>query len=88
MKSITLFILLILTHSAFSQNSISTEKAKFIKDSYNIQYPKTWKLDTSKSMGVDLFIFSPLENETDKFRENVNILIQDLRGQNIDLEKN
>ena len=38
-------------------------------------------------MGADLFIFSPLENETDKFRENVNILIQDLRGQNIDLEK-
>jgi hypothetical protein len=38
-------------------------------------------------MGTELFVFSPLENETDKFSENVNIIIQNLSGQNINLEK-
>src|SRR6187397_2716847 len=38
-------------------------------------------------MGTEFFVFSPLENETDKFSENVNGLIQDLSGQIIDLEK-
>ena len=30
-------------------------------------------------------MFSPLENELDKFSENVNVSIQNLTGQNIDL---
>jgi hypothetical protein len=38
-------------------------------------------------MGTEFFVFSPLENENDKFSENVNGIIQDLSGQNIDLEK-
>jgi len=38
-------------------------------------------------MGPELFVFSPLENQNDKFSENVNVIIQDLAGQNIDLKK-
>ena len=38
-------------------------------------------------MGTDLFIFSPKDSDTDKFRENVNAMVQDLKGPNITLDK-
>jgi hypothetical protein len=69
----------------FSQTDAT--KMKFSKDNFEIQYPKTWRLDTSKMMGTEFFLFSPLENEADKFSENINGMIQNLRGQKIDLEK-
>ncbi len=85
MKVTFFFILLFSTHFCFAQTD--TTKIVFAKDNYKIQYPKSWQLDTSKIMGTNFFVLAPLENATDKFRENVNGIIQDLRGQNIDLEK-
>lgn len=71
-----------MTYTAFSQ----TEKIKYAKGNYTVHYPKSWILDTSKLMGTEFFIFSPLENESDKFRENISFVIQNLVGRNIDLE--
>lgn len=85
MKLILTLILFLFTHFCFAQSD--TTKTIFAKDNYKIQYPKSWRLDTSKIMGTDFFIFAPLENETDNFSENINVIIQDLRNQNIDLEK-
>ena len=59
----------------------------FAKGDYKLKYPETWRLDTSGNLGPELFVFSPLENDTDKFSENVNVLIQNLQGQNINLEQ-
>ena len=47
---------------------------------YTIEYPSTWTIDSSKKFGSDMFAFSPLESESDNFRENVNVMIQDLSG--------
>lgn len=85
MKLTLISILLLLTNFCFSQ--YDTTKMSFSKDNFKIEYPKNWSIDTSKIMGTEFFIFSPLENEADKFRENVNGMIQELSGQNIDLEK-
>lgn len=79
------FIFFLLANFCFSQNN--TLKDSLTKNNYKIQYPTTWRLDTSKVMGTEFFILSPLENETDKFSENINLLIQNLNGQNINLEK-
>lgn len=57
------------------------------KELFKIQYPNKWTIDTSRRMGTEFFIFSPKENATDKFLENVNLIIQDISGQNIDLDK-
>lgn len=38
-------------------------------------------------MGTSLIILSPLESEKDTFRENVNLLIQDLTGLDIGLDQ-
>lgn len=54
---------------------------------YSIQYPQTWELNQSGQMGLSFIFLSPLESDKDKFRENVNLLIQDLSGRNIDLNK-
>jgi hypothetical protein len=58
----------------------------FIHTDFKFQHPESWQVDTSKAWGAEVFVFSPLENEEDKFRENLNVLIQDLAGLNIDLE--
>jgi hypothetical protein len=87
MKFVQTLILLALTYSGFSQIDNAGEKMDFSKDNYKIQYPKSWNLDTSRAMGTEFFIMAPLENGTDKFRENAHLIIQNLAGQNIDLVK-
>jgi hypothetical protein len=87
MKLILLLIFSAFSCCSFSQTETIKLTSKFFRNNYVIEYPKSWKTDTSKLMGADLFILSPLENAADKFSENINILIQDLAGQNIDLEK-
>jgi len=85
---LTLFLTFItLTNCCFSQADTANQMISFAKDNYKFQYPKSWRLDTLTELGPELFVFSPLEDESDKFSENVNVLIQNLRGQNIDLEK-
>lgn len=57
------------------------------QSSYSIQYPSNWELSQNGEMGTSFILISPLESDMDKFNENVNLLIQDLTGQNIDLDK-
>jgi PsbP len=82
MKLILAF--LFLTNFCVAQTD--TTESNFSKGNYKIEYPKSWRLDTSKRMGTEFFLFSPLENQADQFSENVNVIVQDLTGQNINLE--
>jgi len=79
--------LLAFTIPTYSQTSPAIEEIEFVSQTYQFKHPRNWQLDSSKTMGTDLLLFAPLENESDQFRENVNIIIQNLAGQNIDLEK-
>jgi hypothetical protein len=54
---------------------------------YSIQYPTNWELNQSGQMGSSFILFSPLDSDNDKFKENLNLLVQDLTGLNIDLDK-
>jgi hypothetical protein len=56
------------------------------KDSYSVDYPKDWELNESGQMGTSFILFSPLASQKDQFKENVNLLIQDLTGYNLDLD--
>lgn len=87
MKLIAITILFFLANFSFSQTKIITSKQTFSKNNFQIQYPYNWSLDTSKVMGSEFFLFSPFEGESDKFRENINGIIQDWGGENIDLQK-
>lgn len=85
MKLILFLILTILTDCCFSQADTADQMISFTRENYKFQYPRSWRLDTLTKLGPELFVFSPLEDEADKFSENVNISIQNLKGQNIDL---
>ncbi len=54
---------------------------------YSIQHPSDWELDQSGEMGTDFIMFTPLDSEEDQFRENVNLMIQDLSAYNLDLDQ-
>ena len=84
-KFTLIFTAILLAAAAFSQQA--TAVTSYAKNDYKIQYPEVRRLDTSRLMGTELFIFAPLENATDQFSENVNLLIQDLTGRNINLQK-
>ncbi len=55
-------------------------------DNYWLIYPEDWELNTSGQMGSTFALLSPVSSSKDKFRENVNFMIQDLSGYNMNLE--
>lgn len=72
---------------SISQTDKSSQFTSLAKKNYRIEYPASWTLDTSGLVASELFVLSSLENDSDKFRENVSVIIQNLAGQNIDLDK-
>lgn len=59
----------------------------FQKDNYEIQHPSDWSLDTTRNLGPAFFLFTQVADDKDGFRENVNLLIQDLTGYNMNLDQ-
>ncbi|RKP50101.1 hypothetical protein D7Z26_20035 [Cohnella endophytica] len=62
---------------------------KLFEDKSNgtsIQYPEDWKLVENAGGAIAAFL-APAEGDNDKFQENVNIIVQDLQGQDITLEQ-
>jgi hypothetical protein len=51
---------------------------------YSIRYPGTWDFDNSGQNGVIFQIFSSQTSADDNFRENVNLVIQDLSVQKVE----
>ncbi len=52
---------------------------------FQIKYPSKWELNQSGISGTNFILFAP--NQSPTFRDNLNLIIQDLKGQNIDLKK-
>jgi hypothetical protein len=82
MKYIFGLLLLISSFCKAQTSDWSTYKGS----GYAIDYPKSWAIDTSKKMGVDLFMFSAPDSTNDKFRENVNLFSGDFGEENISLD--
>lgn len=96
MRIFKLIVALILSLNliACSQNEKSNKQAEVLngwetltEDNYSIKYPENWELNKSGQMGTNFILFSPLTSDQDQFKENVNLLIQDLTGHNLDLNK-
>lgn len=86
---LTLFISLI-SCSQTTQNNVKSEVPSNWKTingtDYMIQYPDSFDLDLSGQMGASFFLFSQLTSKQDLFRENINLIKQNLSGQNISLD--
>ena len=70
-----------------AQSDIPNNWKTINETEYMIQYPDSFDLNTSGQMGMSFFLLSKQISQQDLFRENVNLIIQDLTGQNIDLDK-
>jgi hypothetical protein len=57
------------------------------KTNFSVQYPTDWDLNDKGIMGTSFVILSQPDSATDNFRENISLLIQNLEGMNIDLDK-
>lgn len=79
------FFTLLLFSPLFLQAQSTEEWNTFKTNAYSINYPASWSLDTSGQSGTKFLFFSPVESETDAFKENVNLIIQDLKGHDLNL---
>lgn len=83
MKTImTLLITFLMSVNTYSQ----VKKETFKKGNFTIEYNSNWELNTTETNGADVVLFTELE-KNDTFRENVNVLVQDLKGMNMTMEK-
>ncbi len=88
------FFVLAVTFLACQKNSKTEAKTETRENwktidniDYSIQYPSTFDLDKSAKMGTSFILFSKKTSPQDHFRENINLVIQDLSGQNIGFDK-
>ncbi|MFY0603547.1 MAG: hypothetical protein JXQ93_06325 [Flavobacteriaceae bacterium] len=78
-KSILLAVFFLSTFSIVQQ-----EMTTYKKDNYSIEYPESWELDTSGQMNTKFVVSA---KEINGFSENVNFIVQNLKGYGFDLEK-
>lgn len=86
----TLFISLIAcgqTTQKNVQSDVPNNWKTINETGYVIQYPDSFDLNTSGQMGMSFILLSKQTSQQDLFKENVNLIIQDLTGQNIGLDK-
>lgn len=69
-----------------SKSQLDSRWVKHQSDWFSIEYPETWELNTAGLAGAEFFLFAPLSSKTDRFRENVNLLVQDLAGMGLNLD--
>ena len=82
----TYFVLLVFVSVSITAQT-NTNWKTITQSNYSVQYPSNWELDQSGKMGAIFFMLAPVESPADNFKENVNLMIQDLTGMNIDLDK-
>ena len=72
-----------------AENSPSTPSGweTFKNENYSIQYPESWELNADGLMQTNLILFARAESLENEFRENINLLIQDMNGQGVSLQQ-
>lgn len=87
MKKWALLLTGFLAISAMVQAQSSNELETLKTEKFEISFPKSWELDQSGQMNTQFILFSPLSSSEDDFKENVNLLVQDISAYNLDLEQ-
>lgn len=93
LKLVALTVLMIWSSSC-NQTAVKNESIEvpegwklLHENGFSVQYPQDWTLDQSGQSGTTFIVLSQPISPDDQFRENVNLLIQDLSGLNMDLTK-
>jgi hypothetical protein len=81
-KLLIITILLLMTLSVQGQDV----KKIYNTVDFSIQFPLNWKLVTQINPQAVFVITSPITSDDNKFAENVNLITQNLKGMDMDLE--
>lgn len=83
-----LFLAFLTTIVALSSlNAQSSEEwLELENENYTLSYPADWELQSPGQMGTEFMIFSPQTSNEDLFKENANVVIQDIAAFNLDLD--
>jgi len=85
---IFLFLVFALTIPTWAQDQPGDADWKTLTtEEFEIKYPADWSLDQSGQMGTSFILMSLASDSSDLFRENVNLVIQDLSGLSLTLDK-
>ncbi len=87
MKIKILFCLLFVFEFAISQSANTTELFELSNEDYSISFPSDWKLIEENTQGCEFYLFLNDENPSAKLGANINLLIQNLEGMNVDLDE-
>ena len=71
--------------STYSYAQVTPSSITHRADNFSIAYPLLWELNTEGGYGTKFFLFSPLTSSADQFRENINLIIEDVSKQNMTL---
>ncbi|MES2629651.1 MAG: PsbP-related protein [Bacteroidota bacterium] len=81
------YILILYFSAIAAQHAYAQEPWKtHERTGYTIDYPADWTLNTSVP-GASFIITSPPDQPDDDFSENVNLIVEDLSGKNVTLER-
>jgi hypothetical protein len=72
---------------ALSRNIGEIKWQKHSTDAYSIDVLSSWEKNNSDQFGTEFIFFLATTNKDLTFRENINLLIQNLEGKNIDLNE-
>lgn len=95
MKALLLFLFVVCTLPATAQVHLMQAKGaeptaviwpSLQDSSYTLLYPPGWEPNESGALGTAFFLFAPRESPQDSFRENINLLIEDLAAARMDLD--
>ncbi len=63
----------------FAQDS-PVNWAKISDAVYSMDYPENWEVNKTSDIGINLLAMSPLDKGGDKFRENLTVVVQELKA--------
>ena len=84
--TLTVLLTVLFACNQTGKNEVPDGWTTLSESGYSIDYPETWTVDQSGQIGTSFSILAPADSETDDFNENVNLIIQDLGGNEIDLD--
>jgi hypothetical protein len=83
----------IITDKAIGSPIITSNWKTLTQNNYSLRYPKNWDLEQNENIGSGIAgntvtylfaILSPIESPADKFRENINLVVEDFKGKKVD----
>lgn len=85
MKIVVLGMIGLLAFISEGRGQAVNDQKTLVQADYALTYPSQWQLDQSGQMGTKFILFASEGNNG--FRDNVNLMVQDLKGSGLDLDK-